>query len=612
MTIVRAGLLRTSWYLLVITVLSLVLASCPDPFSAEDDAVRDLDRPLAAVDDPDYSVADPYDTRPAWSWESDSAEGTGIFRFRLNGGEWTTVNGVFGYSPADTDEDLYPGTYVFEVQERNVAGIWSVAAKHTTVILARPPEFSITAGDYTNTPRPSFLWQSGTPAQYGATERFSWRLERWAGTGWEEIPGETHSDQEPGVASYTIASALTEGMYRFGAAERNVGGARSAYEYTTFTVDLTPPAPPSVFGPDIIPVNDPNPAAFTWTHDTSDTLDAFSWRLEWFDDWVDGYVVVDDGSTGTTPELNLPFSTYGAGIYRLYIEHADLAGNTAMSSIDVEVAEVPMLTASLTVDTSNSIQLGWTGITSTIDEYEYQQSTSPDFSFDVQAYTVSPATTTVLLENMAIGTTFYYRVRTIENGEYGYWSNTEAIATSDNYTISYNGGTASGWFGGDDSSGLAPRNVGVGFGFTMPVSTVIDQVGYEFTTLSSDSGDPLPATLTMVVDVRDAGGVIIKTLTRIFTPGEWDDPNSDFFIVDGVDLVALEGETYIFTFYIEDAHLAPYPGSGARGASGTTDPNAFRLTGTGNSGNSFDLVSWASWSTHTWRPHYFLSGNATQ
>lgn len=605
------GPARVSWYLLGVGTLFLLLSGCPDPFTAEDDALRDLDRPLAGVDEPGYNTSDPYDTRPTWSWESDPTEGTGVFRYRLNGGEWTVVSGVFSYSPADDDEDLYPGTYVFEVQERNVAGNWSEAAKQTTVIFTRPPSFVPSPDAYTNDPTPTFTWQSGEPVQYGATGRFSWRTERWIGANWEEVPGEVFADQDPGVASYTISSALAEGVYRFGVAERNAGGARSVYEYSSFEVDLTPPLPPIVSGPDLVPENDPNPATFTWTYDTTDTLEAFTWRLEWFDEGSGEYTYFDHGTTDTTPELNLPFSSYGAGIYRLFVEHVDYAGNTAGSSIDLEVAEVPLLAASLILDTSNSIQLGWSGITSTIDGYEYQQSTSPDFSSDVQTFTVTAATTTVLLENMAIGTTFYFRVRTVEGGSYGYWSNTEAITTSDNYTVSYNAGSASGWFGGDDSSGLAPRNVGVGFGITMPVSTVVNQVGYEFNALSSDSGDPLPATMTMRVNVRDSGGGIIKTLIRDFAPAEWV-VAPDFFIVDNVDLVAMQGETYIFTFHIEEAHLAPYPQAGARGASGTTDPYAFRVTGTGNSGNGFDLESWASWSTHTWRPHYFLSGSATQ
>lgn len=597
--------------IIVLAMVTGLLLSCPNPVTGGEGVDRDLDRPLSTVDEPDDAIADPYDTRPTWSWESDPEEGTGVFRYRLNSGEWTIVTDVFSYSPADDDEDLYPGTYVFEVQERNVAGIWSEAATQTTVILVRPPDFTVTPGPFTNDTTPAFAWQSGTPVQYGATERFSWRLERFSDSEWVEFPEETFIDQDPGAANYTIASALAEGLYRFGVAERNAGGARSVYEYSFFEVDLTPPLSPTISGPDLVPENDPNPAVFTWTYDTSDTLEAFAWRLEWFDDVSSDYVLVDSGTTGSTPELNLPFSSYGAGMYRLFVEHTDYAGNTAASSIDVEVAEVPLLTASLILDTSNSIQLEWSGITSTIDDYEYQQSTSSDFSSDVQTFTVTAATTMVLLENMAIGTTFYYRVRTVENGVYGYWSNTEAITTSDNYTISYNGGTASGWFGGDDSSGLAPRNVGVGFGITMPVSTVIDQVGYEFNALSSDSGGQLPATMTMRMDVRDAGGDIIKTLTREFGPGEWV-VAPDFFIVNNVDLVAMEGETYLFTFYIEEAHLTPYPRAGARGASGTSDPNAFRLTGTGNTGNGFDLGPWASWSTHSWRPHYYLNGSATQ
>ncbi len=162
---------------LLVLYLGIMLTVCRDPFTITDDAERDLDRPLPGLGEVEGSAVPSYDTRPVWMWTGCEAEGTQVFRYRINGSEWTVItdlvpdgDGRYSYSPGDQNQDLYPGTYLFEVQERNAAGNWSEAASQSTRILVQPPVIDEAPEALTENMAPFFAWSTVQPPQYGNGE----------------------------------------------------------------------------------------------------------------------------------------------------------------------------------------------------------------------------------------------------------------------------------------------------------------------------------------------------------------------------------------------------------------------------------------------------------
>ena len=358
---------RVVIFLIILLLLALLLTfiGCNDPLAITDDAERDLDRPRAELDEmSDPEMLNPYDTRPSWSWESDPIEGTTVFRYRLNGGDWTVLPPgppPYEYTP---DGDLYPGTYVFEVQERNAAGTWSESCSHTTVILVREPTVTLAPPAATNEATPTFSWvqwnDGGTP-QYGATGRFSGRLQFREGSDaeWSSVAEAGFSDVQDAL-DHTITSPLEDGLYRFSVAERNTGGARSLFfqtegidtgDYVIFRVDTVPPNPPlitsvSLKGPagDLY-VTDTSPI-FTWTTGGPDGTGEWEYRV--FGSGYEGEIVPGTGDGVELFELQVGQS------YTLELRERDEAGNwsawatiafsvRAVGTILIENPEAPTL-----------------------------------------------------------------------------------------------------------------------------------------------------------------------------------------------------------------------------------------------------------------------------
>jgi hypothetical protein len=83
---------------------------------------------------------------------------------------------------------------------------------------------------------------------------FSWRLERQTGSGWDVVP--EHSADDQAASEYQVTEELPDGAYRFGVAERNAGGERSAFfvtegtgsgDYVEFTSVIMGPAGGYIF-----------------------------------------------------------------------------------------------------------------------------------------------------------------------------------------------------------------------------------------------------------------------------------------------------------------------------------------------------------------------------
>lgn len=314
----------------------LVVTGCPSPVSPSDSAERnfDLDPPIEPSDG-GPPIADPYDTQPQWSW-SPSGGGTGFFRVRINGDEW--IEGVTSPYP-NPAIDFYPGTYVFEVQERDGAGNWSEVTSQTTTINVREPSFNASeTGDIQNR-QPSFGWDPYAPAQFGATGRFLYQLERNDGAEWVVIDSESQSDTTD--VAYTISSPLPDATYRFGVSEWNDGGARSDFTYANFRVDNVAPPAPNVTAPaSLYGLSDSVPFTFT-SNDGSSA--GFTWRI------VDGTLPTDPefANSGGIPD---PSGSYVApafptpSVYTIFVTDYDTAGNVSSAgSFTFTVEDIPSI-----------------------------------------------------------------------------------------------------------------------------------------------------------------------------------------------------------------------------------------------------------------------------
>jgi hypothetical protein len=356
-----AVFLFTLLFTLLPMTASLVLTGCSDPYEVRDDAVRDIDRPRAELADiPEPSVVDVYDTLPTWTWDGDPSEGTGVFRYRLNGGEWIVENlGVppYSYTPPTP---LYPDTYRFEVEERNAAGTWSEACSHTLKIYIREPVITEGPITPTNNNVPYFSWvqwlDTGYPPQpqNGASGTFSWRVEARSGSSWfslADLSGDNRTD-----LSCSVSRELPDGIYRFGVAERNLGGGLSRLfhtegisvgDYVSFRVDTAPPNPPIISGADLlgsagnryVMTTSPNLA---WTSGGPDGTGEYEYRL-------DGGEIQPSlwGSNLPLPGLIL------GNTYTLEVREYDEAGNVSpWAAVTFSVRS----TTSVTIDLSNPSQ----------------------------------------------------------------------------------------------------------------------------------------------------------------------------------------------------------------------------------------------------------------
>lgn len=333
--------------------------------SPSDSAVRSYDEEAPAEPSVSENPTDNYDTTPEWSWSS-SGEGDDVFRYRLNGGEWTILDGTIEPTTY-TPPALFPGRYVLEVQERDNAGNWSTAGLFETVIKVREPEISsfyspgetalstTTPDIFTGPPSPPqvFYNTDGTPhfewgipaghAQYGVNDgdrvvEYRVELERRNGDAFETVDAIDRTES----ASYSVASQLADGEYRFGVSTWSAGGAVSDPTRVTFIVDTTAPGAPSISGPSVVS-DGAGATSFTITANSGDTVTGYDWRLL----PAGGGAALASGGGQPSP-LSIPLSTAssgpGKGTYTLEVRQIDSAGNVgAAATFTVTVEVIPTI-----------------------------------------------------------------------------------------------------------------------------------------------------------------------------------------------------------------------------------------------------------------------------
>ena len=340
----------------VVVVMTAVLVGCPSPVTPSDDATRNFDTEGPTTPTVSSVADSPYDTAVQWNWQAGEG-GSGIFRYRLNGGEWNVVQGQTAYSPPD---GLPPGTHTFEVQERDSAGNWSETAQFETTILTREPrsvsvyrsadateEIGVAEqsddpppGFWTNSARPRFAWADPLP-QFGIPEsgdiEFTVRLDSFTDGGeWEPVETIERTTQR----SYEVPAALAEGRYRVGVSAWSSGEVASAPTRAVVIVDTSAPAAPTVGGEPITSNARPEPVIFSIQADADDTRSGYEWEL------VDGDDAIRASGSTSEDSVSVALSEVaggpGLGVYELVVRQVDLAGNVgAPGSLTVAVEAVP-------------------------------------------------------------------------------------------------------------------------------------------------------------------------------------------------------------------------------------------------------------------------------
>lgn len=165
---------------------------------------------------------------PTWAWVSGGGDGSGVFRHKLEDGEWmeTTSNIWTPSTPL-----IFGRSYQLFVQEKDAVGNWSLSGNHTIVIGSAVPSVPrISVENPTSNPMPAWAWVSGG----GGNGVFRYRLD---GGPWID-----------GGNSFTPASPLSEGTHTLCVQEQNHYGHWSAPGSSISFVDLTAPEAPDVTG----------------------------------------------------------------------------------------------------------------------------------------------------------------------------------------------------------------------------------------------------------------------------------------------------------------------------------------------------------------------------
>jgi hypothetical protein len=103
------------------------------------------------------------DDTPTWSWRRGTG-GNGTFRYKLNNSDFST-GGATTADTAYTPLPLGEGTYTLYIQERDVAGNWSLSGSRQVrldLTAPSPPRLDSTPYSPLNSLRPRWTWRSGT------------------------------------------------------------------------------------------------------------------------------------------------------------------------------------------------------------------------------------------------------------------------------------------------------------------------------------------------------------------------------------------------------------------------------------------------------------------
>lgn len=269
--------------------------------------------PLAPVVSSTPQTNDP---TPVWSWAAGDADAYG-YRYQFNAEDpagWAEVSlSTTTYAPATS---LTSGGYTVYVQARDKAGNWSSSGSSSTVIDVDPPAVpSLSAVTPVNTDA-SWSWVKGSVD----TASFRYQLNSESAAGW--------SAESESVKTYTETGSA-EGSYTLYVQARDAAGNWSASASKVVTVDLTPPAQPTVTTDAVLFTTT---ALYQW----NDDADTTGYRWQFNSESAAGWTVIADliSTTQVAP---------AAGSNTFYVQAKDEAGNWSTSGSAVIVCGSPVV-----------------------------------------------------------------------------------------------------------------------------------------------------------------------------------------------------------------------------------------------------------------------------
>ena len=249
--------------------------------------------------------------KPLWSWKTGrEGEGTGVYRVSIDNNLFDvssiTVNGT-EFVPT---QNLSDGFHTLYVQESNIDGIWSASGFFTLEIDTTPP---IAPSVRVDSPTSSPELSAYITPEDSSTVQYRYELNGAVFDSNSEITDST---------SIVIIHGQEDGQFPLAVQAGDLAGNWSDEGTAFFEVDTTPPAPPSVSGTTPTSSNKP---VWVWIAG-GDGMGIFRYGL-------------DEGEFSVTSKTSFtPLLDLNDGIYTLYVQERDLAGNwSASASFAIEV-----------------------------------------------------------------------------------------------------------------------------------------------------------------------------------------------------------------------------------------------------------------------------------
>ncbi|MCX7030379.1 MAG: Ig-like domain-containing protein [Spirochaetes bacterium] len=252
------------------------------------------------------------DSTPTWTWDTPASTADFQLSFDSSTGPWTATVAT-SWTPAGS---LADGSHSLYVCARDAVENASSAGSYTLVVDTIPPAAPTVSGPAspTNDSTPTWTWNTPT-----GTVEFRRSLDSATGP-WTPMMM---------AFEWTPVTDVAEGSHTLYVQARDAAGNWSVSGSYALTVDITPPAAPTVSGP-ASPTNDKKP---TWTWNTPGDATGFRRSL----DDPDPPSWTTTTATSWTPSANL-----GEGDHTLYVQARDAAGNWSSSgSFSVTVDTTP-------------------------------------------------------------------------------------------------------------------------------------------------------------------------------------------------------------------------------------------------------------------------------
>lgn len=172
------------------------------------------------------------------------------------------------------------------------------------------------------------------------------------------------------------------------------------------------------------------------------------------------------------------------------------------------------------------------------------------------------------------------------------------------YEILFDTDSASGWFGGDNRTGMGPRDVGNGQSVLIESSIILLDFSFYFTGRFdyAENPDGSGHEVTLVLNIRDAVGDILQTEQLVLPEtfeggwGTWSD----------IDLNVEANTLLIFSCYLVGAYDSDQYRNGIRADADAGYLDGVRYVKEGNGDSDMEL--WEGWSVHPWDANFWLQG----